>query len=94
MRIPFSQSSDSFCHLYATECAITAPLLAFVGSQALREYGAIVKNKQYPQAGRLRANMGNIYFEQVTGVEGGAPTIGARTLSCRYIGRKIRMPPV
>ena len=31
---------------------------------ALREYSAIVKNKQYPQAGRLRANMGNIYFEQ------------------------------
>lgn len=34
--------------------------------QALREYGAIVKNKQYPQAGRLRANIGNIYYEQVT----------------------------
>ena len=33
--------------------------------QALREYGAIVKNRQYPQAGRLRANMGNIYYEQV-----------------------------
>ena len=33
--------------------------------QALREFGAIVKNKQYPQAGRLRANMGNIYYEQV-----------------------------
>lgn len=33
--------------------------------QALREYGAIVKNKQYPQAGRLRANMGNIFYEQV-----------------------------
>ncbi|CAN0528285.1 unnamed protein product, partial [Ectocarpus sp. 8 AP-2014] len=32
--------------------------------EALREYGAIVKNKQYPQAGRLRANMGNIYYEQ------------------------------
>lgn len=25
---------------------------------------AIVKNKQYPQSGRLRVNMGNIYFEQ------------------------------
>ena len=23
-----------------------------------------VKNKQYPQAGRLRVNMGNIYYEQ------------------------------
>lgn len=34
--------------------------------QALREYSAIVKNKQYPQAGRLRANIGNIYYEQVT----------------------------
>ncbi|CAM9656365.1 unnamed protein product [Laminaria digitata] len=32
--------------------------------EALREFGAIVKNKQYPQAGRLRANMGNIYYEQ------------------------------
>ncbi|CAM9141027.1 unnamed protein product, partial [Sphacelaria rigidula] len=32
--------------------------------EALREYGAIVKNKQYPQAGRLRANIGNIYYEQ------------------------------
>ncbi|CAN0564249.1 unnamed protein product, partial [Ectocarpus sp. 12 AP-2014] len=32
--------------------------------EALREYSAIVKNKQYPQAGRLRANMGNIYYEQ------------------------------
>ncbi|CAM9116263.1 unnamed protein product [Hapterophycus canaliculatus] len=32
--------------------------------ESLREYGAIVKNKQYPQAGRLRANMGNIYYEQ------------------------------
>jgi tetratricopeptide (TPR) repeat protein len=25
---------------------------------------AIVKNKAYPQSGRLRVNMGNIYFEQ------------------------------
>ncbi|CAM9133796.1 unnamed protein product [Discosporangium mesarthrocarpum] len=32
--------------------------------EALREYGAIVKNKQHPQAGRLRANMGNVYYEQ------------------------------
>lgn len=24
----------------------------------------MVKNKQYPAAGRLRVNMGNIYFEQ------------------------------
>ena len=25
---------------------------------------AIVRNKQFPHAGRLRVNMGNIYFEQ------------------------------
>jgi intraflagellar transport protein 88 len=37
--------------------------------EALREYSAIVKNKQYPQAGRLRANMGNIYFEQADYLE-------------------------
>jgi intraflagellar transport protein 88 len=33
-------------------------------SEALSTYGVIVKNKQYPQAGRLRVNMGNIYYEQ------------------------------
>ena len=33
-------------------------------SEALQTYGVIVKNKQYPQAGRLRVNMGNIYYEQ------------------------------
>ncbi|CAM9373440.1 unnamed protein product, partial [Phaeothamnion confervicola] len=32
--------------------------------EAMREYGAIVKNRQYPQAGRLRCNVGNICFEQ------------------------------
>lgn len=31
---------------------------------ALREYTAIVKNRALPHAGRLRVNMGNIYFEQ------------------------------
>ncbi len=33
-------------------------------SEALNTYGIIVKNKQYPQAGRLRVNMGNIFYEQ------------------------------
>ena len=33
-------------------------------AEALNAYTVIVKNKQYPQAGRLRVNMGNIYFEQ------------------------------
>ena len=33
-------------------------------SEALNTYSLIVKNKQYPQSGRLRVNMGNIYFEQ------------------------------
>lgn len=32
--------------------------------EALNTYSLVVKNKQYPQAGRLRVNMGNIYFEQ------------------------------
>jgi intraflagellar transport protein 88 len=31
---------------------------------AIHTYGLLVKNKQYPQAGRLRVNMGNIYYEQ------------------------------
>jgi intraflagellar transport protein 88 len=32
--------------------------------EAISTYSLIVKNKQYPQSGRLRVNMGNIYFEQ------------------------------
>lgn len=32
--------------------------------EALKTYSEIVKNKQYHQSGRLRVNMGNIYFEQ------------------------------
>ena len=32
--------------------------------EALHTYSLLVKNKQYPQSGRLRVNMGNIYFEQ------------------------------
>lgn len=32
--------------------------------EALNAYTAIVKNKALPQSGRLRVNMGNIYFEQ------------------------------
>eukprot|EP00798_Chlamydomonas_sp_ICE-L_P011789 gene11790-14911_t len=32
--------------------------------EALDAFTAIVKNKQFPHAGRLRVNMGNIYFEQ------------------------------
>jgi intraflagellar transport protein 88 len=32
--------------------------------EALNTYKLIVKNKQYPQSGRLRINMGNIYYEQ------------------------------
>jgi intraflagellar transport protein 88 len=31
---------------------------------ALNTYALIVRNKQYPQAGRLRVNMGNIYYGQ------------------------------
>ncbi|KAI9209698.1 uncharacterized protein BJ171DRAFT_484804 [Polychytrium aggregatum] len=32
--------------------------------EALNSYGVIVKNKLFNQSGRLRVNMGNIYFEQ------------------------------
>lgn len=32
--------------------------------EALSTYALIVKNKQYPQSGRLRVNMGNIHYEQ------------------------------
>lgn len=31
---------------------------------ALHTYGLLVKNKQYPQSGRLRVNMGNVFYEQ------------------------------
>uniref|UniRef100_A0A0A9XNH2 Intraflagellar transport protein 88 n=1 Tax=Lygus hesperus TaxID=30085 RepID=A0A0A9XNH2_LYGHE len=33
-------------------------------TEALNTYNLIVRNKQYPQAGRLRVNMGNIYASQ------------------------------
>ena len=33
-------------------------------TEALNTYSVIVKNKQYAQSGRLRVNMGNIYYEQ------------------------------
>ncbi|GMH37313.1 hypothetical protein BSKO_05186 [Bryopsis sp. KO-2023] len=32
--------------------------------EALNAYTSIVKNKSFPQSGRLRVNMGNIYFQQ------------------------------
>ena len=32
--------------------------------EALNTYAVIVKNKMFNQSGRLRVNMGNIYFEQ------------------------------
>ena len=33
-------------------------------AEALKTYSLIVKNKQYHQSGRLRVNMGNIYYDQ------------------------------
>jgi len=33
-------------------------------TEALNTYSIIVKNKQYAQSGRLRVNMGNIYYKQ------------------------------
>lgn len=32
--------------------------------EALIKYDEIIKSKQFTQAGRLRVNMGNIYFQQ------------------------------
>ncbi len=32
--------------------------------EALKEYTAIVKNRQYLQSGKVRVNIGNIHFEQ------------------------------
>lgn len=32
--------------------------------EALTKYNEIIKSKQFQQAGRLRVNMGNIYFQQ------------------------------
>ena len=37
-------------------------IVGFVTVTRRRKF--ILKNKQYPQASRLRVNMGNIYFEQ------------------------------
>lgn len=33
-------------------------------TESLNTYSSVVKNKQFSQSGRLRVNMGNIYFEQ------------------------------
>jgi intraflagellar transport protein 88 len=33
-------------------------------SEALNTYTMLVKKKEYEHAGRLRVNMGNIYYEQ------------------------------
>jgi intraflagellar transport protein 88 len=33
-------------------------------AEALNTYSIVVKNKQYTQSGRLRVNMGNIYYQQ------------------------------
>eukprot|EP00939_MAST-03C_sp_MAST-3C-sp1_P001545 g1545.t1 len=35
-----------------------------MSTEALNTYTLVVKNKQYPHAGRLRVNMGNIYFRE------------------------------
>ena len=32
-------------------------------AEAINTYSVIVKNKQYASSGRLRVNMGNIYYE-------------------------------
>ena len=35
-----------------------------MNQEALSKYNEIIKSKQFPQAGKLRVNMGNIYFSQ------------------------------
>ena len=35
-----------------------------MSAEALKTYTLIVKNNNYPMAGRLKVNMGNIYFKQ------------------------------
>ena len=35
-----------------------------LNQEALAKYNEIIKSKQFQQAGRLRVNMGNIYFQQ------------------------------
>lgn len=32
--------------------------------EAVHTYSLLIKNKQHPHSGRLRVNLGNIYFEQ------------------------------
>ncbi|CAK89472.1 unnamed protein product (macronuclear) [Paramecium tetraurelia] len=51
----------SYCAALTQACALHANGLH---QDALTKYQEIIKCKQYPQAGRLRVNMGNIYFEQ------------------------------
>lgn len=38
--------------------------LSKMHDEALHTYSLLVKNKQYPQSGRLRVNIGNIYYKQ------------------------------
>lgn len=45
-------------------------------TEALNTYSLIVKDKNYPNAGRLRVNMGNIYFKMADVMSKGGSTSG------------------
>ncbi|RYE82581.1 MAG: hypothetical protein EOO65_05290 [Methanosarcinales archaeon] len=52
------------CAAAASTAAVVQYHLNKMYTEALNAYATIVKNKQYAQAGRLRVNMGNIYYEE------------------------------
>jgi intraflagellar transport protein 88 len=54
-------SELTFCACVNLACVYQANKLY---KEALNTYTVIVKNKNYPNSGRLRVNMGNIYYHQ------------------------------
>ncbi|KAJ1343545.1 hypothetical protein BSLG_001814 [Batrachochytrium salamandrivorans] len=64
---PLSQGRSTPLSDKAAESSPEEQIKAFerkMYQEALNSYAVIVKNKLFNQSGRLRANMGNIYFEQ------------------------------
>lgn len=51
----------SYCALFNLAVSLEANGMT---QEALTKYTEIIKSKQFSHAGRLRVNMGNIYFEQ------------------------------
>ncbi len=66
----FNLASQYQARTHAHTCGAACPQVVDAAqasglmTEALNTYALIVKNKQYPYAGRLRVNMGNIYFQQ------------------------------